>query len=179
MAEQLVGTELYIDKELIKTYNREYTYEEVENYMKVAGVAFIFSHPEHGKSGTASYARYSDKTVSVHNGETWKRVPMEECTARPRDAKARRHIAAYDIWKEHLTVGSIIKEWTASRFHAMVTAVNDTTFNWVSINAEKYHKEGLIEFQWTANNTGLGKIERARLGQLTWNAINLTEGEKE
>lgn len=172
MTKQNIGIELYIDKETISTYDREYSFGEIEKYTPVAGVAFNFLHPEYNAT---SYARYSDKTISVYNSREWKRVPMEECTIKPRDAKSRRHMAAYDIWKKHLTVGSIIKEWGKSDFHAMVTAIHNTTFNWVSINAKKYREEGLIEFEWTANNTGLGKIERARLGQLTWNAITLTE----
>lgn len=177
MTQQDVGIELFIDKELISTYDREYSFGEVEKYTPVAGVAFNFLHPEYGMSNATSYARYSDKTISVYNSREWKRVPMEECTIKPRDAKSRRHMAAYDIWKKHLTVGSIIREWGKPNFHAMVTSVRDTSFTWVAINSKKYREKGIIEFGWTANNTGLGKIERARLGQLTWNAISLNEVE--
>ncbi|QGH74693.1 hypothetical protein DSS3PM1_00016 [Bacteriophage DSS3_PM1] len=160
-----------IDEELVETYNRTFQYDEIEPYKNLAGVNFAFEHEKGLNLSGVGYIRFSDGTVSVRNPNTDEhtRVPMSECTIMPRDKKSRRHMAAADFWKENLTIGSIIKEWGKSNFHAMVMGIDGNNFHWIELDS-KALKEGQISFHGSASISGIGKIETALIGELSWGA---------
>lgn len=173
--EQAVGTEIYIDKTTVDSFNRTISIKEFRALQGLTGAAFRFHHPKYGSVQYPATFRRSDETIGIHvehHGVI--RVPVEECNIMPRDRRSCRSIAAYSIWTNYLTVGSIISEFGArGTFHSMVTHIDDKQFNWVGINTKCYRDNGKLEFTGKASTSGLGKIERARLGQLRWDSLNI------
>lgn len=163
-----------VDEATIRHFDKPYTYDETKSFQPLPGCNWKMFQKEGerfiGKtySGQLPFADKDD--LLLHRDENNNKLHKTMVYFELADKKSKRHFAAGMTWLQHLTIGSLIQLWGEKDFTAMVTCIHPKAFSydWVGIDPKVLAKDGSITFTSRASTSGLGKIEKAILGNLTW-----------